>query len=257
MIRRLLNRGVPRVPSGHRIYAIGDIHGRFDLLADLITKIADEQSALLPMRTHIVFLGDLIDRGPDSQQVIQLVRWNERNKARIIALKGNHEEIMVDAWRGNAEALTGWLAYGGIDTLVSFGAERDAIDPDRTEDMLALVRRTVPKDLIDWVDRLPLIWQCGDYAFVHAGIRPGLPLDRQEAADLLWIRNEFLDFADRHERVIVHGHTVTKNVEIRVNRIGIDTGAYASGRLSALCLCGSEQRVICTGRPVLPGEVRA
>ena len=250
MIRRLLSRGAPRLPSGHRVYAVGDIHGRFDLLSDLLEKMIDEQKDLPPMCTHLVFLGDLIDRGPASRQVIDMVRLSTGGNAPLVVLKGNHEEIMADAWRGDADALAGWLNYGGIETLVSFGADPAAIDPDRLGDTLALVRATIPEAIIDWIDGLPLMWQFGDYAFVHAGIRPGLPLNQQEAVDLLWIRDEFLDFTNRHERMIVHGHTISEAVEFRSNRIGIDTGAYASGRLSALCLSKGEQRVICAERGI-------
>ena len=246
MIRRILGQRRPRLPKGDRIYAIGDVHGRFDLLDSLILKISEEQGDLEPMNTHVVFIGDLIDRGSDSRGVVDLLRWATHTKPRAVVLKGNHEEILVDAWRGDVEAMSGWLAFGGVERLVSFGANRAAIDPDDPRAMIDLTRATISPDLIEWLDELPLFWRFGDYTFVHAGIRPGLPLSRQEPSDLLWIRDEFLHYEGRHEQVIVHGHTISSGVEIRQNRIGIDTGAYATGVLSALCLCGTEQRVIST-----------
>lgn len=246
MILRLLKRRAPRLPKGERLYVIGDVHGCFDLLTELFVMIDEEQERLPPMRTHVVFLGDLIDRGPDSRRVLDLVRWAAHNKVRVLALKGNHEEVLVDAWRGNRDALAGWLEFGGVETLLSFGVDAALIDLGALDRMAALLREAVPVEIIEWLDALPLLWESGDYAFVHAGIRPGLPLGRQEAGDLLWIRDEFLDFAGEHERVIVHGHTISPTVEIRTNRIGIDTGAYQTGVLSAICLCGREQRVIAT-----------
>jgi serine/threonine protein phosphatase 1 len=254
MILGLLKRRAPRLPKGERLYVIGDVHGCFDLLNELFVTIDAEQEQLPSMRTHVIFLGDLIDRGPDSRRVIDLVRWAAHHKVRVLVLKGNHEEVLIDAWRGNREALAGWLAYGGVETLISFGVDPAAIDPSDLDRMAALLHQAIPADLIAWLDALPLLWESGDYAFVHAGIRPGLPLDRQEASDLLWIRDEFLQFEGAHERVIVHGHTISPEVEIRPNRIGLDTGAYATGVLSALCLCGRDRRVIATAPRDMPGS---
>lgn len=244
---------------GYRVYAIGDVHGRYDLLAELIFKIAAEQPRLPAARTFLVFLGDLIDRGPQSAKVLKLVRWGGTAQPRAIVLKGNHEEMLVEAWRGDRDALAGWLEHGGIETLDSFdevGCEAAPgdldlhgghVDEDAWLDAaLARLRRCVPADMVAWLDALPTSWRMGDYAFVHAGVRPGLPLDRQEDADLLWIREEFLTYPGPHGAVIVHGHTITDEVEFRPNRVGIDTGAYRTGRLSALCLWRREQRVIST-----------
>lgn len=240
----------PTMAPGHRVYAIGDVHGRYDLLAELIFKIAAEQSRLSPARTFLVFLGDLIDRGPQSAKVLKLVRWGGTAQPRAIVLKGNHEEMLVEAWRGDRDALEGWLEHGGAQTLDSFdevGCEASPDDgPGRLEAAFDRLRRCVAPDMVEWLDGLPTRWQIGDYAFVHAGVRPGLPLDRQEDADLLWIRDEFLSYPGPHGAVVVHGHTVSEQVEFRPNRIGIDTGAYRTGRLSALCLWRREQRVIST-----------
>jgi serine/threonine protein phosphatase 1 len=241
----------PKLAPGRRVYAIGDVHGRYDLVIELLSRISAEQSSLKPARTTVLFIGDLIDRGPQSAQVLKLIGRSMATGSKVIALKGNHEETLVEAWRGDRDALAGWLAHGGIETLESFGVDRTDVDPDRLHEAEALIRRVIPVETIDWLDALPLSWTCGDYLFVHAGIRPGIPLDRQEASDLLWIRDEFLDFEAAHDKIVVHGHTVTQGVEFRPNRIGIDTGAYHTNRLSALCLWGAERRVIATDRDIL------
>lgn len=234
----------PSVPAGERVYAIGDIHGRYDLLIQLIERISDEQAALPPARTSLVLLGDMIDRGPQSQRVLELAYRGTLNKRSAVVLLGNHEDAMIESWRGNHDALDGWLEHGGITTLESFGVERDVIDRARPDELVALIRDTIPAHVVEWLQGCPLFHQSGDYLFVHAGIRPGLALAKQDAADMLWIREEFLNYSGDHGVVVVHGHTISQEVDFKANRIGIDTGAYRSGRLSALCLWGSERRVI-------------
>lgn len=238
-------RSLPSTAAGDRVIAIGDVHGRYDLLCELISRL-EVEPPLPGGRTSLVFIGDLVDRGPHSRQVLHLVRHAQAMQPDVIVLKGNHEEAMAGAWRGDMDALSGWLGVGGIETLESFGVDPERLDPHRPDRALPLLRAAVPEVVIDWLDALPLWWRSGDYLLVHAGIRPGIPLERQDPSDLLWIRQEFLDHEAAHEAMIVHGHTVVPDVEIRDNRIGIDTGAYLTDRLSALCLSGTERRIVTT-----------
>lgn len=239
-----LFRRRPTLPPERRIYAIGDVHGRFDLLGELITRICSREGPFGSAGLTLLLLGDLVDRGPKSAQVISLVRQCAEVFADVVVLKGNHEDTMVAAWRGDREALAGWLDYGGVDTLLSFGVGPDIIASGDADALVAAMRQAIPEETIDWLDALPLSYACGDYLFVHAGIRPGLPLDQQEATDILWIRDEFLDYTVSHGPMIVHGHTVSAQVEFRRNRIGVDVGAYRTGRLAALRLEGTRRKVI-------------
>lgn len=249
-----LFRRRPTLPPGRRIYAIGDVHGRFDLLGDLVTQICSRERPIGSAGLTVLLLGDLIDRGPKSAQVINLVRQCAKVLPDLVALKGNHEDMMVAAWRGNREALAGWLECGGAATLLSFGIELPRLDPGDPDALVAAMRTAISEETIDWLDALPLSYPCGDYLFVHAGIRPGLPLDQQEPTDFMWIRDEFLDYGASHGPMIVHGHTVSEQVDFRRNRIGIDIGAYRTGRLAALRLEGTQRKVIvASGTGTLPG----
>ena len=249
-----LFRRRPTLPPGRRIYAIGDVHGRFDLLGELITRICSREGPFGTVGLTILLLGDLIDRGPKSAQVINLVRKSAQVFPEVITLKGNHEDAMVAAWRGDREALASWLEFGGTDTLLSFGVDRAVLDSGDIDALISTLRVSVPEETIDWLDSLPLNYACGDYLFVHAGIRPGLPLDQQEPADFLWIRDEFLEYVASHGPMIVHGHTISDEVDFRRNRIGVDIGAYQSGRLAALRLEGTQRKVvIADGTPRLLG----
>ena len=198
----------------------------------------------------LLLLGDLIDRGPKSAQLTNFVRHLATVFPEVIVLKGNHEDTLVDAWKGDREALSGWLAEGGIDTIESFGSSTEALNLNNEGALMAAVRGAIPEKTIAWLDSLPLSDRRGDYLFVHAGIRPGLPIEQQEASDLLWIRDEFLDFAGSHGPVVVHGHTISNEVRFAPNRIGIDSGAYRTGKLAALRLEGTSREVlIASGSP--------
>ena len=234
----------PAIPVGMRVYAIGDVHGQADLLADLLRQIERDNAARPPARVRTVLIGDIIDRGIDSAKLVR--NLSARMPAGLICLRGNHEAAMVDAWNGDRAALRMWLAYGGRDTLTGFGATPDELDGTEDEQLATLWAR-VPRTVIDWMRALPLTYPCGDYLFVHAGVRPGVALRRQTAEDMLWIREPFLTSDRAHGKMIVHGHTPVDDVEILPNRIGIDTGAYMSGRLSAIGLEGTERWVLQTG----------
>lgn len=230
-----------------RIYAIGDIHGRLDLLGNLCRQLeVDVAERPKARRVRIVLLGDLIDRGPHSRQLLELC-MQLKGEDRITIIKGNHEAALVDAWNGNHDALELWLSHGGDATLASFGVDLSSIAPEDFYAWMRVTRASIPKRVIDWISRLPTHLWLGNYYFVHAGVRPGVPLADQTDADRLWIRDEFLMSTSDHGAMIVHGHAIeSERVRIHGNRIGIDTGAYKSNRLSAVAIQGDERWVIST-----------
>jgi len=227
------------------VYAVGDVHGRLDLLDDLLARIeADAGDAAY----ELILLGDLVDRGPDSAGVVERVRLLATDGTRpITVLAGNHEEIMLGALAGDPELIRLFCRVGGRETALSYGiapAEYDALDyPGLAERLATLVpeaHRTFLAGLDDRIVR-------GDFAFVHAGVRPGVALAEQKVGDLRWIRNSFLDHGGSFGHVIVHGHTITDAPVFRPNRIGIDTGAFQSGILTALGLEGDRHWIVQTG----------
>ena len=238
---------IATVPSGTRVYSIGDIHGRLDLLIRLEAMIEADLARSRPARTVAVYLGDYVDRGPDSREVIDHLLHHPPPLDEVVHLLGNHEETMcrflVDPWVGE-----NWLRFGGLETLKSYGVapDSDLSAEERLIRMQEAFNLSVPERHWAFLEGLPLRHEEGDYLFVHAGVRPRVPLDRQRRYDLLWIRHEFLDSEGDHGRVIVHGHSISSEPEIRANRIGIDTGAFMSGRLTALVLEGGERRFLST-----------
>ena len=235
----------PELPEGRRIYAVGDVHGRLDLFEHILHLIRQDDAARAPADTRIVQLGDLIDRGPDSARVVALA-MQPRDGAPLTVLQGNHEAMMLDALDGNREALRGWLRFGGRESLMSWGVSADLIDHGSADAIIDVARAVIPAAQRQWLANRPRALHLGDYYFVHAGIRPRTSLDRQTVEDQLWIREPFLSSTARHFAMIVHGHSITLEVEQLANRIGIDTGAYATGRLTALGLDGSHQWIIQT-----------
>lgn len=195
----------------------------------------------------MIVLGDFIDRGRQSADIVHGL-YAQRRSRNLIVLLGNHEAAMISAYRGDQKALEFWLKFGGIETLRSFGVNVDAIDPNDIQGVMTVLHRHVPFEVINWMETLPTSHRVGDYLFVHAGIRPGIPLSRQRPADLLWIREAFLDSDEHHGVVVVHGHSPSGKVDFRVNRIGLDTHAYDSGILSAIGLEGEERWVIDTAK---------
>jgi serine/threonine protein phosphatase 1 len=228
------------LPAGRRAYAIGDVHGRLDLAKELVARIKADSRARGPERPLIVFLGDIVDRGPDSAGLVEWLMvglpW-----ADLVCLMGNHEAAMLDALAGDAQAARMWLRQGGIETLASFGVAADILDGGETTAIVAAGRAAVGAIRRQWLEALPLSHWLGDYYFVHAGVRPGVSLDEQTPDDQLWIRAPFLGSRREHGALVVHGHTVVGAVDERDNRIGLDTGAYRTGRLSALGLEGRER----------------
>ncbi|MEX2642583.1 MAG: metallophosphoesterase family protein [Acetobacterales bacterium] len=222
----------PRVPEGRRIYAVGDVHGRADLLRRLLDMIAEDAAAHADRACVLVYIGDYVDRGPRSRETIDLVLADDPAGMETVALMGNHEELMLDALGGDRSAATTWLTNGGDATLSSYGIAAVGNVPKEARDR-------IPAAHMRFLRNLRLTHREGDYLFVHAGVRPGVPLDEQRSSDLLWIREPFLGSKADHGAIVVHGHTPLHAPEEKSNRIGIDTGAFATGMLSCLVLDGS------------------
>ncbi|MCA6117924.1 serine/threonine protein phosphatase [Bradyrhizobium sp. WSM 1738] len=223
------------LPEGIRIYAVGDVHGRSDLLERLLAAIdADCKQRPVP-RPITVFVGDYIDRGPDSRNVLDLLlRWQRSHEA--IFLRGNHE-IFLPRFITDPRSLDEWRQYGGLETLLSYGL-RPSINPDRDEQtkLATELAEVLPREHLDFLQSLDLTFSCGDFLFVHAGVRPNIPIHEQTEDDLLWIRDDFLNCEQPFERFVVHGHTPVNEPDLRLNRINIDTGAYATGRLTCIVI---------------------
>lgn len=222
------------MPDGRRIYAIGDIHGRLDLLEDILDRIESDDASREPVETTLIFLGDLIDRGPDSAQVVQRLMELAAGIPGIRFLLGNHEEVFLKAVKGDKGALPFFLRIGGKPTVLSYGISEQAYQRADYAELLDMLRRCVPPAHLAFLSRFEDLIVIGDYAFVHAGVKPADPLSQQSAANLRWIREEFLEHPRALEKIVVHGHTITEEVEEGACRIGIDTGAFATGKLTAI-----------------------
>lgn len=240
------SRPEPVGAQGYRAYVIGDVHGRLDLLKDLLAKIHAELDRHPAARCLLVFVGDLIDRGPNSAQVIERLRTYNRPGVQTVFLLGNHEEVLLRILRGEAELITKWRWFGGSECLQSYGVNPDVVAGSSDEEALAIVRAAIPRSHVQFIESFVDSCRFGDYLFVHAGIRPGIEFDQQAQSDLRWIREPFLNDDTEHGFVVVHGHTISNAVEQRPNRIGIDTGAYRTGVLSALAIEGSDRWLLDT-----------
>jgi len=229
----------PKTPDGVRVYAIGDLHGRADLLAQLLAAIDADVAAHPARQVAEVFLGDYIDRGPHSREVLDIL-VSRREHRKMICLKGNHETCIPDFLR-NPAMLTQWRNLGGLETLLSYGV-KPPINPDEREEreLAADFSRALPDSHRRFLSGLTGSFECGDYFFAHAGIRPGVPLSEQQDKDLLWIREDFLHHEKSFGKIVIHGHTPVEEPDIRPNRINIDTGAYATGKLTCLVLQGED-----------------
>lgn len=226
--------------GGELVYAVGDIHGRYDLLKILLAELAQDAAERADgRRPMMVFCGDYIDRGPQSPEVLDAMLWLKRRsdvEARL--LKGNHEQGLLD-FVDDPVAGAAWLRFGGAETLAAYGVNLPEEEPG--PEPLARARDELldrmPAAHLQLLQSLELMVAVGDYAFVHAGVRPGRPLRRQTEHDLLWIREPFLTFKKPHEKVIVHGHTWTdERPQLHRHRLGLDTGAYVTGVLTAVRL---------------------
>jgi serine/threonine protein phosphatase 1 len=233
----------PRVPAGTRIYAVGDIHGRADLLLNLFLRINDDLKARPIVDSVQVFLGDYIDRGPNSRQVIDLLLTRQQAH-RLTLLKGNHEDCVL-RFLNDPGVLSEWRSIGGVPTILSYGVTPTRHDDPHAQHEIAMaLAQAMPESHRNFFQTLAHSFTCGDFFFAHAGVRPGIPLERQSQQDLLGIREDFLWHEENFGKVVVHGHTPAKEPEVRRNRINIDTGAYATGRLTCLVLEGDQMRFL-------------
>jgi len=230
------------IPAGQRVYAIGDIHGRHDLL-DKIARAIDEDDAARGMAdTTVILLGDLIDRGPSSSAVIEMARqWSQRRKVRILG--GNHEEMFLLSFY-KINAFKGFLRIGGQETILSYDVDRLKFRAADLEEAQQMMIDAVPFEDREFLHGFEQMIRIGDYLFVHAGINPEVPIEEQQSSDCRWIREPFLSHDGDFGCVVVHGHTVTDEAVFRPNRIGIDTGAFMSGKLTAVGLEGNERWLI-------------
>lgn len=235
---------VAALPPGVLLYAIGDIHGRHDLFEQLLDRIDRDRQDRENERCVLVLLGDLVDRGPDSDRVVERALSLKSSFDRVHHLIGNHEECMIAALGGDVRALRYFSRIGGDATIRSYIRDDALYEAASFEELVTLFPACVPANHADFLRRGEDMVTYGDYVFVHAGVRPGVPLHSQAKSDLRWIREDFLSAKADFGAVVVHGHTISDQVEMRPNRIGIDTGAYCTGALTALGLCDTEQWVL-------------
>ena len=230
----------PTGARGYRAYVVGDIHGRLDLLEELLAKIHSELQRQPARKVLLVFVGDLIDRGPSSAQVVERLRTYRRQGVRPVFLLGNHEEVLLRILRGDESLISSWLQFGGLECLQSYGVDTRRLRGRSPGKILPIIRKAVPKEHVDFLESFIDSCRFGDFLFVHAGIRPGVAVDQQRQTDLRWIRDPFLLDETDHGFVVVHGHTITREMDVRPNRIAIDTGAYRTGVLTALAVEGTK-----------------
>lgn len=252
-----------QAPPATRLYAIGDVHGQLPLLDDLHEAIRRDLGRGAPERVVAIYLGDYVDRGRESHAVVDLLARDGGvlgDAVETVFLAGNHEDMMLTALdagqagtgRG-AGMMMSWLQNGGTATLESYGVDVDTSLPfgAMADAIRKAMEEAMPPHHRAFMDALKQHHREGGYLFVHAGIRPGVPLEQQSRDDLLWIRQEFLECRDTYPYVVVHGHTPTRLPELLDNRIGIDTGAFATGRLTCAVFEGAERRLLtANGRPV-------
>lgn len=232
------------LPADTRLYCIGDIHGCNSLLQELLLEIQQDRQNFNG-KIIMVYLGDYIDRGPNSKEVIETLLHNEQANIETIYLRGNHEQTLLDCLE-NPILIPTWLSYGGLSALASYNVMVPKI-PTKLQDLIEIqqqLQEKLPPSHYHFLSETRLSYTLGAYFFVHAGIYPGRSLARQHPQDLLWIRDEFIQSAKYHEKIIVHGHTITNQPQLLNNRIGIDTGAFNSGKLTCLVLESDQQRIL-------------
>lgn len=238
--------------AGCRLYAVGDIHGRLDLLDELLSRIGEDMVKRVPKKTFLVFLGDLIDRGPESAGVIERLRTYAPLGLFPIFLRGNHEEALLRILEGEGDILADWLRFGGDTCVASYGLDPDTLAQIDPLAAIERMRAKIPRSHRAFLRSFGDTFRFGDYLCVHAGIRPGVPLGEQTPADLHWIREPFLTDRTDHGFVVIHGHTVVGDVDEQANRIGIDTGAYRTGNLTALAVEEDRRWYLNTAKHGLP-----
>lgn len=230
-----------RAPERTRLYAIGDVHGRFDLLSAMHEQIAADLERDRPSDWRVIHLGDYIDRGPDSRRVLEFLIEAKQRDDRNITLTGNHELGLLDFLaRPVPDAL--FVRYGGAETARSYGV--DLLQNGSVVQGYRELLAALPREHVDFIRSLAFSFEAGDFFFCHAGVRPGIPLSRQSKQDLTWIRDEFLNDHSLHGKIIVHGHTPGPEPEIHANRVNLDTYACGSGRLTALRVDGAAKQIL-------------
>ena len=229
-------------PAGTRVYAVGDIHGRLDLFQSLMRAIDRDDARRGPKKTQLVLLGDLIDRGPDSAGVVAMARELAQQRD-VTLIMGNHEEMLLNSYT-KAGILRSFMRHGGHETLLSYGLLPETLTRADNEELQYLLTTAIPAEDRAFLAGFEKMVRVGDYVFVHAGVRPNTPLEMQTGQDCRWIREPFLSHDGDFGGVVVHGHTVTQEPELRANRIGIDTGAFTTGTLTAVGLEGTDRWLI-------------
>lgn len=237
-VAKAMETGRARLPAGTRVYAIGDIHGMSSLAIQLVQRICDDAAASMPEpnRTIMVLCGDYIDRGPDSAGVLSFLSALCNSGTEVIALRGNHESMFQSFMEQPERHGQRWMANGGDRTLHSYGVAVPGGSPESYRQARAALARCMPMTHINFLTELRNSHVIGDYFFSHAGARPSVPLPSQTEADLLWIGDSFTNADHGFEKVIVHGHHPVEAPLIARHRIAVDTGAYATGCLSAAVL---------------------
>ena len=241
-----------QVPGDVVVYAIGDIHGRADLLAQLHQALVRDARERAAKRRVLVYLGDYISRTSQGRGVIDMLLKNTPPGFEPVRLMGNHEDLVLRFLDGDLGAGALWLEQGGNVMLEEYGIEPGTGGADqalRLESLREQLRAALPREHEVFLRSLRICHQEGDYRFVHAGVRPGVALDQQSTRDMLTIRAPFLDSADDFDQVIVHGHSIAAEPQVRPNRIGIDTGAFRTGVLTCLVLQGSQRQFLQTAAP--------
>jgi serine/threonine protein phosphatase 1 len=238
LLRLRRNKQELRLPDGIRVYAVGDIHGRADLLQQIFAVIEVDLARSPIDRAIEVYLGDYIDRGPQSGRTLDLL--SERGHSReAVFLKGNHESYFLEVL-SDPTKIESWRQFGGLQTLTSYGIQ-PPLNPNAAEqvELIRQLTEVMPARHLEFLRHLKPSFTFGDFFFVHAGVRPGIPLREQQESDLLWIRREFLDSKKDFGKYVVHGHTPVLEPDFRPNRVNIDTGAYATGNLTLLRIQGT------------------
>jgi serine/threonine protein phosphatase 1 len=241
------HRAAPVIPGGIRVYAVGDIHGHRELLERLLALIEKDISGRARLRNVLIFVGDLIDRGPESNQVVERLRTLKMPDVRTVFLMGNHEEILLRIIDGEDSLVWDWLSFGGDTCMTSYGLDPKALKGLSIELAADAIRAAIPNNHVEFLRSFADSFAVGDYLFVHAGIRPGIPIAQQRPEDLRWIRGPFLGWKEDHEVMVVHGHTISATVDEQPNRIGIDTSAYQNGLLTAMGAEGAKRWYIQAG----------
>lgn len=235
----------PSTPAGYRLYAVGDIHGHADLLTRLLAQIEEDALNHPDKKKRLIFLGDYVDRGIQSREVIDRLMQSFAADLEPVFIRGNHDDSFLRFINGDMEIGAGWLRYGGAATLASYGVNPFGGNGHMTA-LHAEFMKKVPAAHAEFLDSTIFSASYGDYYFVHAGVKPGVPLSKQTSMDKMWARQEFLASTADFGKVIVHGHTIFTQPDVKPNRISIDTGSYATGRITCLILDGKEKAFLST-----------